>query len=92
MRIPDANNSSVPVNGTIDLVVNKRGSVETFRFKVVKRLVTQLILGCDYCDKHVESIHSTHRIVKLTDAKTVPFIRKPAPRAKDAIKLSEKQE
>lgn len=65
--------------------------VETVRFNVVEHLATQVILGCDYFDKHIESIHPRQRIVELADGTIVLIIRKPSPRAWDAIPLSEEQ-
>lgn len=50
------NNLAAYVNGTIDLVVNIGGIVETVRFNVVERQATEVILVCDYCDKYVEII------------------------------------
>lgn len=91
MNIRDANNRSVRVEGTIDLVINIGGTVEPVRFDVVEHLATQIISGCDYCDKLVESIPRRQLIVKLFDASTVPIVRKPAPIAKDAIPLPEEQ-
>lgn len=76
----------------MDLIVNIGGSVETVRFNVVELLATQVILGCDYCDKNAdENIRRRQRIIELADATTVPIIRKQEPRAKDAILLPEEQ-
>lgn len=47
VKIHDANNRSVNVDVTIDLVVNISVSVKTVRFNVVERLATQVILECD---------------------------------------------
>lgn len=55
-------------------------------------IATQIILGCDYCDKHVEINRPRQRIVELADTATENIIRKPAPRAKDATPLPEQQE
>lgn len=94
VRIPDANNRYVPFDGTIDLVVNivGRGSMEIVSFNVVEILLTQVILGCIYCDKHFETIRYRQSIVELADETTVHIIRKPAPRPKDRDPLPEKQE
>lgn len=54
VKIHANNNRSVNDYGTIYLVVNIRGSVETIRFKVVDCLATQGILGCYYYDKYID--------------------------------------
>lgn len=66
------------VDGIIDLVVNIGGIVQTVFLNVVERLSTEVILECEYCDKHVEIIRPGQRIVELADATTVPNIVKPA--------------
>lgn len=63
-----------------------RGIVEIVRLNVAERLTTQFILGCNYCDKHVEIIRPRKRIVAPADATPAPIIRKPASRAKYANK------
>lgn len=52
----------------------------------------KVILGCDQCDKYIESSRAIQRLVKLADEIIVPITRKPAPRAKDTIPLPEEQE
>lgn len=53
VKIRDANNLSVNFDSTIELVVDIGGSIETVCFNVGDHLATQVILGCDYCHKHI---------------------------------------
>jgi len=51
-RIRDAGNRSVAILGTVNLAVELGSRTEMVTFKVVERLAVDLILGCDFCDKH----------------------------------------
>ena len=66
--------------------------MEIISFKVFERLAVPVILGWDYCEKHVEAIKPRQRIVELDDGTTVPIIRKPPPRQEGSIPLPEQQE
>ena len=57
------------------------------RFTVVDRLATDVILGCEYCDDHVEAIRPRKREVVLDDGTVIPIVRRPSTRAKDAVPL-----
>ena len=72
----NANGSSVPIAGTIDLVVQVGESIEHVNFLVAKKLATAVILGCGFCDRHVESIRPRDRTVVMDHGSTVPIIRK----------------
>lgn len=85
--IRDDNNSSDHVYGTIDLVGDIGGSVETIRFNVVERCESKCIIGCDYCDKNVETIRPRKSIIELEEGAIVLIIRKPALIPKDIIPL-----
>jgi len=87
----DANNRQIQPLGIISLAVDIGGRVEVINFKVVERLAVPVILGCDYCDKHVEAIKRRQRIVELDDGTIVPIIRKPPARPQGAIPLPEQQ-
>ena len=50
--IRDAGNRRVALRGSINLTVELGTRVEFVPFLVVDRLSTQVILGCDFCDKH----------------------------------------
>lgn len=92
VKIRDVDNCSVNVDGTIDLVVNIGGRVEIVLFNIVERLATQLSLWCEYCDKHIESIHPRKRQVELVDGTIVQIVSKPPPTDKDSITLPEAHE
>lgn len=51
-----------------------------------------MILGCDFCNKHVETICPRARMVELDDFTTIPIVLKPSPRPQDAAQLPEGQE
>ena len=90
-RIVDANKRNVEVEGTLDLSVNIGGRVEVVKFNVVPRLAVDVIIGCDFCDKHVEAIRPRRRLVELDDGTTVPIVRRPDKRPPGAIPLPEEQ-
>ena len=92
VRVRDAGNRSVRIAGTLDLVVNIGSRLETVRFYVVDKLAVTVILGCDFCDKHVDSIRPRKRTVVLDDGTEVPILKKPEPRGPDAIPLPRAQE
>ena len=55
-------------------------------------LATSVILGCDFCDRHVEAIRSRQRKVEMNDGTTVPIISKPTARASQSPPLPEEQQ
>ena len=91
-NVKDANNRRITIEGTINLAVQVGTRFEIVKFNVVERLGTDVILGCDYCDKHVEAIRPRRRIVELDDGTTVPILKKPEGRAKHAVPLPAEQE
>ena len=52
-NVKDANNRRVAIDGTINLAVQVGSRFEVIKFNVVERLGTDVILGCDFCDKHI---------------------------------------
>ena len=92
VRIRDAGNRSVNICGTIDLVVELGSRLEVVQFNVVEKLAVDIILGCDFCDKHVEAIRPRRSNVELDDGTTIPIIRRPSTGHKDAVPLPEAQE
>ena len=56
LSVRDANNRRVAISGTLNLAVQVGTRTEVVKFNVVERLGTEVILGCDFCDKHVEAI------------------------------------
>lgn len=91
-KIVDANKRRVEIEGTIDLSVELGGRIESVRFNVVPRLAVEVILGCDFCDKHVEAIRPRKRLVELDDGTTIPIVRRPDRRPQGSIPLPEEQE
>lgn len=66
-----------PQNGGNDKTGNvTRVAIRAVGTLRVKRLATSLILGCDFCDKHIEAIRPWKRLVKLEDGTTITIIRK----------------
>ena len=91
IRIKDAGNRNVKIAGKITLTVmlgNRGGSIS---FYVIERLTTQVILGCHFCDKHVEAIKPRQRLVEMDDGTTVPILRTSARKA-NAVPLPPEQE
>jgi len=85
IRVKDANNRSLNILGTISLQVQVGSRAEAISFYVVERLATSVILGCNFCDKHVEAIRPRLRLVEMDDGTTIPIIRRPeAARLNDA--------
>ena len=74
-NIRDANNRRVQISGTVNLTVRIGNRTENVRFNVVERLGTDVIIGCDYLDKHVEAIRPRKRAIEMDDGTTVPIIR-----------------
>lgn len=90
--ICDAGTHLIEVHGTIDLTVELGTRLEVVKFNVFERLSTEAILGCDFCDKHVEEIRTHQRLVELDNCTAAPNIRHPFERKKNSAPLPEKQE
>ncbi len=74
-NIRDANNRRVQIAGTVKLAVRIGHTTDNINFNVVERLGTEVIIGCDYLDKHVEAIRPRQRRVEMDDGTTVPIVR-----------------
>jgi len=85
--IRGANGKPIDVAGRVYLTVRLGTQVSKREFLVCERLATDLILGCDYCDRHVEAILPRKRLVKLDDGTTVPIVRKASARPPGSPKL-----
>ena len=72
-EIRDASNRRVRVQGTVRLVLRLGTRSEVVTFNVVDGLGTEVTVGCDYLDKHVEAIRPRRRVVKLDDGTTIPI-------------------
>jgi len=90
-KIVDANERQVEVDGVIELSVIIGGRVESVQFNVVPRLAVDVIIGCDFCDKHIEAIRPRKCIVELDDGTAVPIVRRPDKRPAGAIPLPDEQ-
>lgn len=75
MDIRDASNRRVHILGKVRLRVRLGSRAEWVHLHVVQNLGTDVILGCEYLDKHVESIRPRKRLVTLYDGTTVPILR-----------------
>lgn len=90
-NIRDANGRRVSIEGIIDLVVELGTRTEVVQFKVNERVGTDVILGCDFCDKHVEAIRPRQREVELDDGTRVPIVKAMHARTQREILLPEYQ-
>lgn len=79
------------VDGTTTLAVKLGSRVEPVTFKVVEILSKKVLLGCDFFDKHVETICSSWFCVSLDFQIVVPIVRVSNHR-QDVITLLEEQE
>ena len=61
--------------GTIRLSVKIGAQTEEVQFLVAEKLAKVIILGCDYCDQHLESIKPLRRIIEIDDGSTTPIVR-----------------
>ena len=89
--IKDAGNRNGKIDGKINLTVELGHRVEAISFYVVERLTTQIILGCDFCDKHVEEIKPRQRLVEMDDGSTITILRTSVRKA-NAVPLPPEQE
>ena len=92
MRVRDANNRLLPIVGKVALFVRLGSRLERITFYVSDRLAAPVILGCDFCDTHVEAIRPRRRVVELDDGTTVPIVRRPQKRSAKAPPLPEEQQ
>ena len=74
--VRDANNRRVAIEGTIRLAVRLGTHSDYVNSNVVDKLATDIIFGCDYMDKHVQSLLPRRRIVELAGGSTVPIINR----------------
>ncbi len=74
--VKDANDNPVRVTGTIALVVRIANRTEKITFNVVDGLATDVIIGCDYMDKHIEAIRPRRQYVEMEDGSTTPLLQR----------------
>ena len=87
--IRDANKARVRTAGTVTLKCQFGSYFVRVNFVVCERLSVPVILGCDFCDRYVEAIMPRRKVVELDDGTTVPIVRAPMARARDAVPLPE---
>ena len=85
--ICDANGHLLGIEGSIRLAVRLNNQYSIVEFYVCKTLSVPVLLGCDYCDKYVEAIFPRQRRILLDDLSSVPIVRRPSERPRDAIPL-----
>lgn len=88
----DAGNQLVSIAGTISLSVNVKSQSTIEKFNAVKRLGTEAILGCDFCDAHVKAIRPGKQVIKLAVGTTVPILKGPQTRSKNMAPIPGNQE
>lgn len=76
------------MTGKINLATKLGSKSEMLSFYVEDRLVTSVILDCDFCDKHIEVIRPRKWFVELDYGTAVPIIIKSNKRLLDAPTLS----
>lgn len=77
LTIRKESGKSVPIVGSVPLVVQIGTSQSTLTFLVDKQLVADVILGCDYCDHYVQSIRPRRFHVEIDNASIVPIVHQP---------------
>jgi hypothetical protein len=75
--IRGANNKPLKTEGVVTLFVRVGTQTTRQQFIVVENLAVSVILGCQFCDTHVEAIRPRKKDVVLDDGSTVPIIRNP---------------
>jgi len=90
-NVRNASGKPVHIRGTITLSVNLGCRTDEVTFMVVDNLATAVILGCDYCDKHIEAIRPRRRMVEMDDGCMVPIVRNPS-KANTDVPFPEEQQ
>lgn len=73
--------------GEVNFVARLGTSQVKLKFFVGHPLAARVILGCDFCDSHVESFHVQCKKVELFDRSPVLIVHKPFERDPDAVPL-----
>lgn len=84
-RIQDLGNHQVNIAGTVDLYVEVGTQVATIEVYVVDKLGTNVILGCDFCDKNIKEISARRSISELDEGATAT-----GPIVRDTVTISRK--
>ena len=90
-NIRNASGKPVPIMGTIDLQVQIGSTLEKVTFLVADKLAVAVILGCDFCDKHVEAIKPRLKIVEMDTGSIVPIVLQPTKSQLEALLPEDQQ-
>lgn len=77
----DAKNYPLQTEGTLDLVMRRGFSVWKWDFILCRTLTAPVPLGCDYCDRIVNTIRHRLRRVEFHYGSSVPIVHSPLKRA-----------
>lgn len=75
------------LNGQIRLHVTLETKREFATFFKTEKLSTSMILGCDFCVRHLEAMRSRSCLVQLDEGMTVPIVLRLSARPQDAQPL-----
>lgn len=87
VTLRNASNKPIYTLGVAHLDVNLGSGRHRVTFIVCDKLATDVLLGCEYCDKYIEAIKPRKREVELDDGTTVPIIRNPSARSTRSVPL-----
>ena len=85
--IRDANKGRVRSLGVVTLRVQLGLYQSRVDFVVCERLSVPIILGCDFCDRHIEAIRPRSKEVELEDETKVPIIKAATKRSRESVPL-----
>ena len=88
-NVRGANSQPLAIKGTVDLMVQVGNCKDHVVFYVAPSLAAPVILGCDFCDRHVEAIQPRRRVVEMDDGSTIPILRTKSSRRLDEVDLIE---
>ena len=89
VNVRGANSQRLVIRGTVDLMVQVGSCKSHMTFYVAPSLAATLILGCDFCDLHVESIQPRRRVVELDDGSMTRILSGQATKGLGAAILGE---
>ena len=76
MRVLDANGNRIPPRAIVHLHLQVGGLLVKQKFLVVDNLSVPCIIGCDFIDKHIETIHPRKRYVVLSNEERIHIGRR----------------
>lgn len=91
-NVRDASNRLVSIVGTINFSADDGSRSAIVNFNVVKRLGTEVLLGCGFCNAHVDAIRPKERVIELADKTTVSILKGPQKRFKNMFPIPEYRE